>query len=605
MISSKTLLPTLLTLLPRVLYDLDDPVGVPEVKPEQLLHQYDFIVVGGGSAGSVVAARLSENPRVSVLLLEAGGDGTLLSLLPAGIGATLNSDMDWQYLTQPSPHSCLGMIRGQCLWHAGRALGGGSSINGMQYVRGDRQDYDTWEALGNPGWGWEEVLHYFRKSEGQTNRQYAADTRNHGTRGPMTVSDLSFTTPLADAFLEAGRRAGFPVKDLNNGNATGFTVMQVNMENGKRVSSARAFLKPATSRPNLTILTLARVHKITFTHEDSVSVPRASGVVFTRLGSTYHVGARREVIVSAGVVETPKLLMLSGIGPRHHLQQLGIQSVADLAVGENMQSHVGTGEVVFRVTQPVSFNYLRLFSNPLNILSYARGEGPLAAVSGFEGMAMYRSGLDSNTSWPDIQLSLISLTPAVDGGLIYRRSLNLNDRTFEKYKPIVFKEGFFILPVLLHPYSRGNIKLRSRDPEAAPVINPNYFSHPLDMPRLIESVRFSQRLARSPLFRRYGATFYQRPLTQCSHLPPNSDQYWDCAIRHFTYPLYHDCCTAHMGPSSDPTAVVSPRLSVYSVRGVRVADASVMPTLVSGNTNAACVMIGEKAADMIKQDWGI
>lgn len=593
----KNYLISVLTLLPRLLHDLDDPVGVSEVKPDQLASSYDFIVVGAGSTGSVVAARLSEQPQVSVLLLEAGGDGTLLSLLPAGIGATLNSDMDWQYLTRPDGRTCLGMVHGQCLWHAGRALGGGSSINGMQYVRGDREDYDTWQALGNDGWGWEEVLEYFKKSEQQTNAQYARDSAHHGTRGPLPVSDLRYTTPLAQSFLAAGQQAGFPVRDLNAGNATGFTVMQVNMDSAsKRVSSARAFLKPALDRPNLTILTQARVEKILFSGHSGAQ-PRASGVVVSRLGHRFTVGARREVIVSGGVVETAKLLMLSGVGPRWHLDQLNIPVISDLPVGQHMQSHVGTGEVVFQLRDPVSFNYLRLFSNPLNLLSYAQGEGPLAAVSGFEGMAMYRSGLDHNTSWPDIQLSLISLTPAVDGGLVYRRSLNLNDQTFDKYRPIKFKEGFFILPVLLHPYSRGNIRLRSRNPNEAPEINPNYFSHPLDMQRLIQGVRFSQWLARTGPFTQYGASFYSRPLSQCEHLPGDSDQYWDCAIRHFTYPLYHDCCTAPMGP------VVSPRLRVHGVAGLRVADASVMPTLVSGNTNAACVMIGEKVADMIKQDY--
>lgn len=538
-----------------------------------------------------------------MLLLEAGGDGTLLSLVPAGVGATLNSDMDWQYKTRADGRSCLGMRRGQCLWHAGRVLGGGSSINGMLYVRGDQEDYDTWSARGNPGWSWSEVLPYFRKSERQTNPEYAADTINHGARGPMSVSDLRWQTPLAEAFIASGHEKGFPVKDVNTGNATGFTVMQTCMENGKRVSTARAFLKPILERPNLTIMTNSRAVKLKFSY--SSQVPKVVGVEVKRNGRIFYVKARKEVILSAGVVETPKLLMLSGIGPRQHLEAHRIPLVADLPVAENMQSHVGTGEVVFTLRSPVSFNPLRLFTNPLNVLAYLRGQGPLAAVSGFEGMAMYRTGLDSETQWPDIQLSMISVTPAIDGGLIYRNSLNLNDELYEKYTPIHFKDGFFILPVLVHPKSRGTIKLRSRNPEMSPEINPNYFDHPLDMKRMIQSVRFSQSLGRSRFFQRYGAEFYSRPVPQCQHLPADSDNYWDCAIRHFTYPLYHDCCTAPMGPVTDPAAVVNPRLRVYNVDGLRVADASVMPTLVSGNTNAPCVMIGEKASDLIKQDWNL
>ena len=279
--------------------------------------------------------------------------------------------------------------------------------------------------------------------------------------------------------------------------------------------------------------------------------------------------------------------------------------IADLPVGQSLQSHVGVGDVVFSLNQPVSYNPIRLLTNPLNLLAYLRGRGPLAAVSGFEGMAMYRTGLDPDTNWPDVQLSLISLTPAIDGGLVYRRSLNLDDATYEKYKPLAFKDGFFILPILLHPKSRGTITLRSRNVKDPPIIQPNYFAHPLDMQRMIQSVRFAKHFGQSRHFRRYGSQFYSRPLRQCGHLAADSDQYWDCAIRHFTHPLYHDCCTAPMGPAEEPEAVVSPRLAVYNVSGLRVADASVMPTLVSGNPNAACVMIGEKAADLIKEDWGL
>ena len=595
---------SIMTLFPRLLLDFDDPIGVPEVKPASLRSEYDFIVVGSGASGSVVAARLSEVPRVSVLLLEAGSDGTLLSLVPAGVGATLNSPLDWGYLTSPDQkrNSCLGMVRGQCLWHAGKVLGGGTTINGMLYVRGDQEDYNTWAARGNPGWGWEDVLHYFKKSERQTNPGYAADTRHHNSRGPMSVSDLRYRTPLSDAFIRAGKEAGFPVRDINTGNGTGFTVMQTMMDSGKRVSSARAFIKPVLDRPNLTVLTNSLVTRILFSRSND-GVPRASHILFTRDGIQYKVRARKEIILSTGVVETPKLLMLSGVGPRYELEHHGIPVVADLPVGQNMQSHVGFGDVVFTLKSPVSFNPLRLFTNPFNILDYIRGQGPLAAVSGFEGLAAFRTSLDQETSWPDIQLNLISLTPAIDGGLVYRRSLNLNNQMYEKYKPLSFKDGFFILPVLMHPKSRGSIKLKSKNAADPPIIEPNYFDHPLDIKRMVHAVRFIQSLGRSRHFTRYGAELYSRPISGCAGLEWDSDGYWECAIRHFTYPLYHDACTAPMGPASDSTAVVSPRLLVYNVAGLRLADASVMPSLVSGNTAAACIMIGEKAADLIKQDW--
>ena len=590
-------LSSVLAYLP-LLSDLDDPIGVPEVFGPSVSPEYDFIVVGAGSAGCVVAGRLAES-GASVLVLEAGEDGSFLTDIPGAVGTNFGTSQDWAYLTQPDGRACLGMKGGQCLWHAGRLLGGGSAINGLLYVRGDQEDFDTWARRGNPGWSWREVLGYFKKSESQLSPRYAVDRKNHGLAGPLPVSDLAWRTPLSDAFVRAGQRAGFPVRDLNTGNATGFTVMQANIKDGKRVSSAKAFLKPVKRQPNLTILTHAIVERILF------SKKRVRGVVVRRNGKRFTVRAGKEVILSAGVVGSPKLLMLSGIGPRKHLNKLGIPVVADLPVGQNMRSHVGTGEVAFRLSEPVSFNPLRIYSNPLNLLSYLAGRGPLAAVSGFEGMAMFRTGLDTETSYPDIQLYMLTVTPGVDGGLVYRRSLNMNDQTFRKWKPLAFQEGFNIVPVLSHPKSRGKVFLKSTNPDDPPVIQPNYFSHPLDMQRMIRAINFSLSLGSDQEFRKFGARFYERPLEQCKYFTMYSDKYWDCAVRHFTYPLYHDCCTAPMGPEHSRESVVDAQLRVHQVEGLRVADASVMPEIISSNTNAACVMIGEKAADLIKTFWGI
>jgi len=591
---------SIFALLPGILKDLDEPIGVAPVKPAELVSSYDFIVVGAGSSGSVVAARLVET-GASVLLLEAGADATHLTEIPGAMGATLGSSMDWSYRTQADGKSCLGMKDEECLWHAGKVIGGGSTINGMLYVRGDREDYDSWERRGNAGWGWTDVLPYFKKSEDQQNPQYARNTEFHSVGGPLPIGDGGYKTPLHDAFYDAGRYMGYPVKDINTGNATGFTDMQFTIKNGERFSSAKSFLKPVSRKPNLSVMPESFVEQIIMSSKNGT---RALGVVFSRNGRRHRVKARKEVIVSSGAVGSPKLLMLSGIGPRHHLEQLGIPVRADLPVGQNMQSHVSTGEVVFMLEEPVSYNPGRIFRNPLNILAYLRGEGPLSTTP-FIGTGIFRTGLDPSTSWPDLQLEMIAITPGIDGGMGYRHSLNMGDQMFEKWMPLAFQEGFTILPILVHPKSRGSIKLRSRNPADPAEINPNYFDDPLDAKRLISGINFAIALGNSKPFKKFGARFYDQPIEFCKDLTPYSDAYWDCAIRYFTFPVYHDACTCPMGPATDSVAVVNSRLMVHGVAGLRVVDASVMPEIVSGNTHAPCVMIAEKAADMIKQDWGM
>jgi len=592
---------SVLTLFPRFLLDLDDPVGIRTVGPINLRKEYDLIVVGAGSSGCVIAGRLAAT-SASVLLLEAGSDGTLLSEVPAFVASPLmGSPIDWSYLTHPDGRSCLGMEGDQCLWHSGKVLGGGSVINGMIYARGDQEDYDNWERLGNPGWGYQDVLPFFKKSEDQLNPAYARDTFHHSTGGPLPVGESNFKTPLLDAFLNAAKYLGFPVKDMNVGNSAGFTHIQATMKDGKRFSTAKAFLRPVIDRPNLTVLTEALVEKVLVSKDHH---PRATGVVFSWRGNRHLIRCRKEVIVSGGVVGSPKLLMLSGIGPQEHLAKLGIPLVVDLPVGNNMQSHVGTGELVFTVDQPVSMNPLRLFSNPLNILPYMWGEGPLGST-GINGHGCFRTGLQNDTAWPDVMTMLIALTPAIDGGLIYKRMHNRDNQFLSKYKPLAFQEGYQLIPYLLHPLSRGNIRLKSRNPRDPPIISANYFSHPLDVKTLIAGIRTSLALADTPPFLQFGSKFYNKPLEFCSSFEPYSDGYWECAMRYTTSTLYHDAGTCKMGPGGDGEAVIDHRLEVHGVEGLRVADASIMPELVSGNTNAACIMIGEKAAAMVMEKWGL
>ncbi|KAG7204868.1 hypothetical protein KM043_005268 [Ampulex compressa] len=566
----------------------------------QLLKTYDFIVVGGGSAGAVVASRLSEVANWTVLLIEAGGDENEISDIPLLAGYTQLSEFDWKYQTSPPTSSdyCLAMNGDRCNWPRGKVLGGSSVLNAMIYVRGNRRDYDNWAAQGNAGWSYEDVLPYFLKSEDNRN-PYLARTAYHRTGGYLTVQEPPWRSPLSIAFLQAGQELGYENRDINGANQTGFMLTQATIRRGSRCSTAKAFLRPVKNRKNLHVAMNAQVLRVLFNADK-----RATGVELLREGRQQVVRVRREVVLSAGAINSPQLLMLSGIGPKEHLQEFGIPVISDLRVGDNLQDHVGLGGLTFLINEPLSITKNR-FQTIRVMFEYVMNERGPMTTPGVEGLAFVNSKYaEPSGEYPDIQFHFAPSSVNSDGGDQIKKITGLRDRIYNTmYKPLNNAETWSILPLLLRPKSSGWIRLKSRNPLVYPDINPNYFTHPDDMPVLVEGIRIAMRISNTSAFQRFGSRPHTIPMPGCQRYPFDTYEYWECCIRHFTFTIYHPTGTCKMGPRGDPTAVVDPRLRVYGVKGLRVIDASVMPTIISGNPNAPTIMIGEKASDIIKEDW--
>ena len=520
--------------------------------------RYDFIIVGAGSAGCVLAARLSENPNNRVLLLEAGpADKKQEIRIPAAFSKLFHSELDWDYFTEPEPQT----DNRPRYWPRAKVLGGCSSTNAMMYVRGHPRDYDQWRQLGNAGWGFQDVLPYFKKSERFTAAK--GDPAFHGTEGPLAVTNQRSPSSLTSAFISAGLHLGVtPLDDINGATQDGIAFTHVTQRHGQRCSAADAFLRPAMKRPNLQIETQCLVHRIAFDGKKAVAVGYEQG------GKTRVAEAAREIVLCAGAVGSPQILMLSGIGPAAGLSQLGIPVVADLpGVGQNLQDHLASG-VTFQCRQPITLAGAETLGNLARYLIFKRG--PLTSNVG-EALAFIRTrdGLDA----PDIELI---------------------------FAPAFFMEhgaanpqghGFTIGVVLLRPESSGALALKSKEPGAHPAIRPNYLSAQNDIAALLAGVRFARRLAAAPSFEPY------RGDEVWPGIGKQSDEGLTDYIRAKVETLYHPVGTCKMG--SDAMAVVDDRLRVRGVEGLRVADASIMPTIVGGHINAPAIMIGEKAADLV------
>lgn len=528
--------------------------------------EFDYIVVGAGSAGCVIANRLSENPKHSIAVVEAGGkDSSPWIHIPVGYFKTMgNPNTDWCYFTEPDS----GLNGRAIAWPRGKTLGGSSSINGLLYVRGQPQDYDHWRQLGNTGWAWKDVMPLFRRAETWQD----GEDEFRGGEGPLSVSKSRLSREIVDAWIESAVNAGYRRNpDYNGADQDGVSPFQLTLRDGRRCSSAVAYLRPAMKRPNLQVITKTQTKRVLFEGR------RAIGIEAIRGGETVIIKARKEVILSSGAIGSPQILMLSGIGGGEELSQHGIEVLQNSpGVGKNLQDHLQARPVYKCTASTINIETNNLLKRAMMAFEYAlRRTGPMTMAASL-GTGFLKT--DPAMETPDVQFHI---------------------QPFSADKPADGPHKFsaFTASVLqLRPRSTGHLALRSARMEDHPLIHPNYLSDPVDCSTLVEGLRITRRIAdHDPL----------KSLITGEHAPgPDIASDDDDALlnwaRDTATTIYHPTGTCKMG--SDPMAVVDERLRVHGVNGLRIADCSIMPTIPSANTNAPAIMVGEKASDLIRED---
>uniref|UniRef100_A0A1B6D6X9 Glucose-methanol-choline oxidoreductase N-terminal domain-containing protein n=1 Tax=Clastoptera arizonana TaxID=38151 RepID=A0A1B6D6X9_9HEMI len=567
-------------------------------------HVFDFIVVGAGTAGSVVASRLSEISDWKVLLVEAGADPPSTASIPSLHLNLQRSVIDWKFTTQKERNLFKGMLGKINRWPRGKVMGGTSVLSSMIYQRGSRRDYDNWASSGISGWSYNDLLPYFKKSENMLDQHIMKCTRSnkyHNSEGPLTVNQFRSKEPLIQMIKNGTLELGYG--EMNNKDGfirLGFSYnTHGTIKHGERVDTAKAFLGPVKDRKNLYVVKNANVIKILINPETK----NAYGVkyIWRRGKKIVTVKAKKEVILCAGAVGTPKLLMLSGVGLRTHLMDVGIKPIIkELSVGCNMKDQVMFLGCPIKLKPLKPLNFQEILENTFDFLAYK--EGPMTNIGVSEIFGYITANADDV---PDIEIFFI-YSQLNDTNTLHTffNNIELNKDLQMKYLELNSQHDLLLaIPIVVNPQSVGKIRLSSTDPLANPSIITNYLTHPMDKQLILTGIKFIKKLIKSKAFQLREAELEHIDFSDCKGSNINNDSYWECAIKQVSGTFYNPVGTCKMGTEKDSKAVVNERLQVRNIKNLRVADASIMPTSIHGGTLAACVMIGEKVADLIKQDW--